>query len=565
MSENKKNKTTENKKVNNENRTKISESKLALMITAGILVLAILTTSIIVLVNAIKNDAWFDYLKSDLDDYVEVNGSYKDFTLNLDIAKPKDIDVDVAVLKILNSNKNKDKLRYITPGSNFTLGAGDSVDIYYRGYILDENGKQIAVDSMSNFADANPYTLVLGSGSFVPGFELNMVGQKTGDSNIFSVIKTGKPKENQIAYVSFTRVIDGDANTKTTVTNLRIDLSRDDLDAEYGDNFKMRLLGLDIGTKVTLPSKIDGKTCSYTDLVINFVTECEDKHLTVECYFPANYSKAEFRNETAYFEVYVNKVTDYTDVPEFNDELIKKLAEDKKLGVTIDELNKHEGATLVDKYYTYSNKLLMDTYENEYETLLKEKIIQHYRTIFKGIKYPGAKVEEIYKEYYSRVVDAYNTSGGKITNNYGSSTTYDTLDKYAVAYLGLKTGTDWRVYITGLAQDAVKERYIMFYILRSENLLLSKDGFEKKVEDVKAQLLQEFVDYSLNYEGKTKDSFKTEAEYQSYVDDCAEKLYSNYDNDYFEDSAYFELLMDAAVKWPKVVTLDDRRSYPVSK
>ena len=565
MSENKNIKTPETKKENTGKKINISESKLAIVITAGILVLALLVSSVVFLINAIRDEAWFDYLKADLDKYVEINGDYKDFTVNLDIAKPKDIDVDVAIMSLLNSNKDSAKWREISIGSKFTLGVGDAVDIYYRGYILDEDGKEIVVDGMTNFADANPYTLVLGSGSFVPGFEYNMVGLSTEDTNVFTTIKTGKPQANQIAYVSYTLTIDGDSAKKTTVTNARIDLSRDDLDAEYGENFRKTLLNCDIGTKVTLPSVLNGKTYAYSDLVVNFVTECETKHFTVECYFPYDYTKEDLRNETAYFEVYVNKVVDYTDVPEFNDEFINKLAEEKKLGVTLDVLNTYEGANLVEKYYAHANKTLMDAYEEEYQTLLKEEIITHFRSIFKGVKYPASKVEEIYNEYYASVSDSYNTNGGKITNSYGSSTTYDTLDKYAVAYLGLKTGTDWKTYLVSLAQDAVKERYIMFYILRAENLIPTEADFEKKVVEVTNTIVDEYVEYCLNSEGKTKDSFKTDAEYQEYYDNCKKQVLANYDNDYFEESAYFELLMEAATKWPKVVTLDERRAYPVSK
>ena len=571
MSENKNINTNETQKENTKKKFKISESKLAIMITAGILVLSILVTSVIALVNAIKSEAWFDYLKADLDNYVEVSGSYKDFTVNLDIAKPKDIDVDVSVLKLLNSNKDSSKLREISAGSAFTLGAGDSVDIYYRGYILDEDGNEIAVDGMSNLSDASPYTLVLGSGSFVPGFELNMVDLNTGDTNSFTTIKTGKPQENQIAYVSYTLVVDGDTSKKVTVTNERIDLSRDDINEVYGDNFKARLLGVDIGTKISIPSTLNGKSYAYSDLVVNFVTECEDKHFTVECYFPYNYSKETLRNETAYFEVYVNKVVDYTSynnkpgLSAFDDEFIKKLAEDNKLGVSIDTLNTYEGANLVEKYYAYSNKLLMDNYQQEYDTLLKEEIITYFRGIFKGVKYPASKVDEIYNEYYNSVVDSYNTNGGQITNSYGSSTTYDTVDKYAVAYLGLKTGTNWKTYLVSLAQDAVKERYMMFYILRAENLIPGDAEFEQKLQEVIAEIIDEYFEYALSYEGKTKDSFETEAEYREYYENCAKTVRANYDNDYFVESTYFELLMEKAITWPTVVTLDERRAYPVSK
>ena len=85
---------------------------------------------------------------------------------------------------MLNSNKNADKWREVAIDSNFALGAGDSVSIYYYGYLINEYGEKVIVDGMSNFADANPYSLVLGSGSFVPGFELNMVGLNIQDTKL---------------------------------------------------------------------------------------------------------------------------------------------------------------------------------------------------------------------------------------------------------------------------------------------------------------------------------------------------------------------------------------------
>ena len=228
-------------------------------------------------------------------------------------------------------------------------------------------------------------------------------------------------------------------------------------------------------------------------------------------------------------------------------------------------LNTYEGANLVEKYYDYENKTRMEAYEEEYKTLLREEIVAYFRTIFKGVKYPASKVEEIYNGYYETVSDSYNTSGGQITNSYGSSTTYSTLDTYAVAYLGLQTGTNWKNYLISLAQDSVKERYMMFYILRAENLVPSDADFEKKVEEVKNTIIDEYVEYCLNYEGKTKDSFKTEAEYQEYYNSCRKQVLANYNKTYFEESTYFEILMESATKWPKVVTLDERRAYPVSK
>ena len=100
------NKNIETKKEKAEGGAKISPRNLAFIITAAILVVIIIATSIVFIVNAIKNDAGFSYTKSDLSKYFEFTESYKDFTVEVDIAKPKDIDVDVIILQLLCQNKN---------------------------------------------------------------------------------------------------------------------------------------------------------------------------------------------------------------------------------------------------------------------------------------------------------------------------------------------------------------------------------------------------------------------------------------------------------------------------
>jgi trigger factor len=51
------------------------------------------------------------------------------------------------------------------------LAMGDDAYIYYKGFV-----DGVAFDGGSNWDDASPYTLGLGSGSFIPGFEEGLVG-----------------------------------------------------------------------------------------------------------------------------------------------------------------------------------------------------------------------------------------------------------------------------------------------------------------------------------------------------------------------------------------------------
>lgn len=560
MSENKNTNVTKEEKVG---KVKISEKNLAIIITAALLAVIAIATAIVFVVQAIKSDAGFNYLKSDLDKYIEFTSDYKNLSFDLDIAKPKDIDADVALLKLQAAARTGNGKEKVLDGYSWEIGAGDSVGIYYRGYIIGADGEQIAVDGMSNFGDANPHTLVIGSGSFVPGFELNIVGLKTDETNRFEKITTGKPGENQIAYVSYTRTDSSDANKKVTVTNERIDLSRTDIDEVYGQNFKNTITSTTIGTKVALLSALNGNDYNYTDLVVNFVTECETKHFTVECYFPYNYKKENLRNERAYFEVYVNKFDDF-DAPELNDEFIKKQIEDKKITVTEQELAEYEGETLVDKYVAYYNEQLMENYEKEYETLVRDRIVEILRSISKAKKYPGGKVDEVYDDYYNTVNDSFITNEGKITNSYGSSNTYQTLDTYAVAYLGLQTGADWKAYILGLAQDSIKERMMLFYLVRNENLIPAKDEFKDLVNETRENTIAEYIAQYLAYLGKTKDEYTAEA-YAEFEAQCRKEVLNYYTDEYFEETTYYELLLKEAMNWVDVTTLDERRAYPIDK
>ena len=394
--------------------------------------------------------------------------------------------------------------------------------------------------------------------------EAQRVVRVSDSSNRFSKITSGKPTENQVVYVSYTRIDGNDSTKNVTVTNERIDLSDEDLESTYGANFKKAIMGVDIGTKVELIAPDDGSSYGYSNLTVSYATECEDKFILVECYFPYSYSKEDLRNETAYFEVYVNGFVDYeaTELDEIDDEFIKEKLDANAFNVTEETLNTYEGSTLVEKYYAYAKETLMKNYEAEYDELLRDKILEYYREKSKSLKYPLSKVEEIYQEYYDTVNSSYISNEGQLTNSYGSTSTYQTLDTYAVAYLGLTSGADWKAEIRSMAEKNVKERMILYYLVRNEGLIPSEAEFAAEVEATKARIIEEYIKQYLAYEGSNKDAYD---DYDAFVADRTAEVYGYYDNEYFEESTYLELLMREAVKWPKVSTLDDRRAYPVNQ
>ena len=542
---------------------------IALIITAVLLVGVLIAVAVVLITDYVKQDKGFDYMTSNLDKYVEFKEDYKNFELNVDVAEPHDIDVDVAILNLITADKNKDALDAGALKTTGILGAGDVVTIWYRGYLIGENGEEIVVANMSNFASEKASNLELGSGNFVSGFELGLVGIEIGDYPKFEKIKIGEVKEGQVAYISFTKAIgEGENVKKTTQTSVRVDLSTD-VDKEFGTGFKDRIIGAAIaGDKLNFNTVIDGQVCYYYDVKVDFVTECETNPIVVDVYFPYDYSQTNLRNESAKFEVYVEGFVDY-DAPEFNDEYISGKIEKGELSVTLEELNKYEGETLTEKYYAYAEETIWKLYEQERKNLTEEAIWNHYQSIVNIKKYPTYKVEEIYEGYVNDVFEQYLSSEGQIYNSYtGSYSTYTTLDTYAPVYLGLSSSSGqtqtWREYLYSTAEALIKERLIVFYLMRTEGFTPSEEDFEKLLAATREEYVNEYINQYLSYEGKTKDDY-TEEEFTKFRKDRENEIYSYYDDSYFEEVTYYNIVVKNIIDWPTVITLDERRAYPVNQ
>ncbi len=553
------------KKEDGEVKPKISEKNLAVVITAAVLAVILITTAVISLVDAIQNDVWFDYLTSDLDDYIEFTEDYKSFKVNVDIAKAHDIDIDVTILNMLYQDRG-DALYGGSPvTSAITITEGDTANIWYRGYILDPDGEKLYLDGMSNFTGSSAYALGIGSNGFVPGFELNMIGKNTGDYSKFEKITTGALSDDMAVYVSYSVTNEKDSTKKDTKSNIRIDLS-EDLDATWGEGFKESLMKLAIGgTKTDIKVTKDSKEYTYFDMVVNFALNCESNPMLIECYFPYDYSNnTDLRNETAYFEVYVDGVVVY-DTPEFNDEYLTKKIEDEEINLTLEELNEYEGATLVEKYKSFAKKTMDDIYDSSYESLVESAVWAHYSKIVKVKKYPGIKVEEVYNTFIDEISAQYLSSGGQAYDSTtGSYKTYDSLEKYIPAYLGLSSTADWQAYLVETAKNTVKERMIMYYILKDQGLLPTKDEYNKLLSDVHQEYADEYLAQYLEYVGKTEEDY-TKEEYAELVEDCRNDVLSFYTDEFYKTQVYYRIVAEAFVKWPEVSTLDDRRAYPFDK
>lgn len=569
MSNNKEN-GAKNKK-NAAPKAKISSKKLAIIISAIAAGVIILGVGIFFLVDAIVNDKFFSYEKSDLSEYITIDEKdYKNLTFDVDIAKPKEIDVDVAILSLLADKKGAVRYGGNKVSSAFTIIPGTVVDIWYRGYLIDDNGEQVPVDGMSNLTDDKASSLEIGSGGFIPGFELNLVGINTGDYAKFVKIQNSATDivESHVAYVSYSKLEEGaESNKSTKATSERIKLS-DDIDAVYGEGFKAQILDATIGEAKSFSAVIDGTTYNYTDVKVDFVTDCEDNPIVVKTYFPYDYKTTDLRNETAYFEVYVESGVLYEAPPEFDDEFVKNMIEEND--GTTEFLDNYEGDNLADKYRDYIKKTLDKNYEEEYKSAVSEVVWNHILSSenVKVDDYPRDKVNKIYDNYVALVERQFKQSGGQIQNQYtGEYTSYKTIDEYAYAYLGLSYYdiTDWQSYLYEISKNSVKETLIIYYIARAENLIPDDEEFETVVTETFEEEVNYYVSEYLKQENKTRDDFTAEEYEKFYLTRAAELVKYRGGEQYFEELAIYDLVVDFLIESTNANTLDSRRAYPFDK
>ena len=198
---------------------------------------------------------------------------------------------------------------------------------------------------------------------------------------------------------------------------------------------------------------------------------------------------------------------------------------------------------------------------------------------------PGIKVDEIYNEYYGEISASFEESGGVVYNEMTEeSETYTSLSDYAKIYLGLYySEEDFTVTIRALAEDLVIERMIMYYIMKNEGITPTDEQLAAKVEEVKRDYMDEYVyQYLADFES-SREEFETstseedreyakkmdriikawksgdvnDAEYAEFYTAREGEMFSYYDNAYFTETAYYQIVTEHVISWAEYTTLDE--------
>lgn len=484
----------------------------------------------------------FDYMKDDLSKYIEFSESdYKNYELTLTFDEVTDKDVERKIMSFLY--QNRDKTPQYNGGNviNLPITVGDKVHFYYRGYTVDENGRQIEVEGSSNlFGDIA--TLEIGSLYFIPGFEESLIGINPKDYAQLEIETMGNVQSGDIIYLTYSAMFP-DGKTVQKVSE-RIDLSQSGIDALYGLGFKDYFEGTqNPGGKAGTPKEIGKKisetvtfpygsgSAVYFDMTVTHAQRAVENILTIDAHFPADYKDVSLRGLDVKFDIYIKYINVYN-TPEYNEEFITST-----LKMTAEELSKYSGANLVEKHREYLKALAIEENEESRRTLTEEAMWEYYHAKVKVKKLPETDINEIYKDYYNEVVATYEA--------YYSSA-YDSVDKFAKDYFGLSSSESWIDHITKKAEKVIVEKIMFYYIIREENLVPTDEEFERLYNET----VEEYLGYYADQIYKSElDSIKTEEERNKRLAEIKEEMLDYYGELYFEEIVYYDYALDDIINF----------------
>ena len=508
---------------------------------AAVLVLA----AVFGLVAVIIMQRDFDYMKDDLSKYIEISESdYKNYELTITLDEVTERDVERKIMSLLYQNRDKDPQYNGGNVTNLPISVGDKVHLYYRGYTVDENGRQSEVAGSSNIF-GNAAALEIGSLSFIPGFEESLIGINPKDFAKLELETTGNVQEGDIIYLTYSAMLP-DGKTVQKVSE-RINLSESGIDDFYGIGFKDYFEGIknpdgktgspkEIGKKisesVTFP--YGAGSAVYFDMTVTHAQRAVQNILTVDAHFPADYQEKSLRGLDVKFDVYIKYINVYN-TPEYNEKFITDT-----LKVTAEELSSYSGATLVEKHRDYLKALATEENEEARSTLTEEAMWEYYHSKVKVKKLPETDVNEIYKEYYNETVATYEA--------YYSSA-YDSVDKFAKDYYELSAGESWIDHITAKAEKVIVEKMMFYYIIRKENLVPQSDEFDTLYNEV----VEEYLGYYADEIYKSElDAIKTEEERAKRLLEIKEEMLGYYGEEYFEEIVYYDYALDDIISFATI-------------
>lgn len=471
----------------------------------------------------------FDYLNEDLSKYVAISPTeYKGYTLTIKLGDVTDKSVEEYLMQMLYEYRSEEAKN---PGKTEPLTAGDTLEMWYRGYVKDENGRETEVTGFSNMTSTSAYKLGIGSAKLPLGVESSLVGKVIADYVSLEDAKraTGEAiAADDVVYLSYSLLSSADG--QKSYGGVRVDLTRTDIDDVFGQGFRDAIVGKEITEDKTIASFTttkDGGKLVYSNVKLSVVYPKSSAYMTVEATLPYDYESYDLAGNTIYFDIFPHYFTAY-DVPELTETFITDT-----LKLTADDLAKFDGETLLDKYKASVRAELEANRLEQLAAIKADAMWYHYNEIGEIIEYPEDAVMAVYTKDVEEIE--------LVWSQYKD--TYPDFDEFACAYLSLTDDSDWRTKLTDDAKAEVKEKLIFYYIIKTENLLPNENDY-KSIYD---RLFDEYVVYYM--EDKTVEDYASEEAYNKARADAEVAVMDYYGDDFFSDQVYYEYALDYMLEY----------------
>ena len=472
----------------------------------------------------------YDYFAEDLSQYIDLaDGDYKGYDLTVKMTEVTDALVDEWIMHVLCENRIDEPT---SPGKSVPLSVGDVLEAWCRSYIIDENGNEIELDvpagelGKSGVGDKK---ITIGEGLLPLGVESALLGIVIADYPEMDEVslKGGDViSEDDVLYISYSVTT---PTGKKSYTSVRVDLSRTDLDAEFGDGFRDAFVGK------SLTESKDGKLSvekftvigedgryAYDNIRVDYAYPKDAGCITVAGKLPHGYSDYDLACKTVYYDIFPEYFTAY-DIPKLDAQFINET-----LKITDEMLAEYEGDA-VEKYRAYVRAELIRESEEELRLIGEEAMWYHYNEAAKVISYPNDAVMAIYTKDLEEIE--------LLWQNYRDE--YPSLDAFVYAYFSMPTSTDWRAMLMSDAEAEVKEKLIFYYIIRKENLIPTEEKYRELFDAV----FDEFVVYYMD--GKTEADYDSTDAYGAARAEAEAAVMDYYGEDFFRHQVYYDYALDA--------------------
>ena len=404
----------------------------------------------------------FDYESADLSEYISLPSSaYLNNTVTLGTEYIiTDKDVDEQIKKELFSKKEKVTV------TDQPIAKGDTAYIYYTGYL-----DGTAFEGGSNASSEKPHALVIGSGSFIPGFEDGLIG----------VVPNETSKENPYdLHVTFPEQYSNnpDLAGKAVVFKVWIEYVTQAVKNQpikYGDSAYIYYTGYLNGTAFEGGSNASSKEPhelaigsgsfipGFEDGLIGIVPSETGKENPYELHvtFPEDYGSEELAGKAVIFKVWVEYIVQHT-IPELNDDFVKNTL---KFDGTVDAYKADLKIKLQESMNAEADKAALNAIISK---LMETATISNYPQQSVDYWY-GVYIDQF--EYYMQYYTMYGM-------------TFKDFDDFVIQYLGLKEGDDWKAVTTEYAKEVVANTLIYYHIAKQENVSVSDAEFDAEVKEL---------------------------------------------------------------------------------